>query len=113
MIKMIARQGMCAFIILGIIAALPLIAGRMEAEQSANKVDIVYDYQELVTISQYETYPRDFIDESLEKLQRAGVSSIAVFESTLDELAKHNRLQVFSSSDIAFWEQRPANSGEN
>lgn len=97
---------------IGLIASLPLAFMRVQGEQTGNTVDLVYDYRDLLTIANYQPQPEPFIDEQLEIMKSIGISSFAVFESTLYELELSNRIQTFTSFDAAVLEERSLNPNE-
>nr|WP_245252127.1 DUF5693 family protein [Paenibacillus sediminis] len=92
---------MWVIVVIGIIAALPVIYDRMKTESSSKKVEIVFDYRDLVDIADFQPKPADFINEQLDKLKQAGVSTMALYDSTLDELQKSRRIMIYSSKDVA------------
>lgn len=108
-----ARKGLWLLVILGLLASMPLTWLRVVGEQTAPTVDIVYDYQDLITMSNYHAHPQQFIVEELQNLKEVGVSSLAVFESTLQELELHGRIRTFSSDEIALMQQKPGHYEEN
>ncbi|CAH1193138.1 hypothetical protein PAECIP111893_00391 [Paenibacillus plantiphilus] len=95
-----AQTFMLILTLIGIIAAIPLGISRWGMEQSANKVEFVYDYRDLVQIASYQARPQEFIQEQLGKMKEAGIQSMAVFESSLDELSWAGRLSVYNSAAL-------------
>lgn len=96
-----SRKWLWILVVVGIVAAMPVVYDRYKTETSANQVELVFDYRDLVDIAAYEAYPKDFINEQLDRLKEAGVGSMALFESTLDEFQKSRRITLYSSKDIA------------
>nr|WP_240343114.1 DUF5693 family protein [Paenibacillus sp. ALJ109b] len=88
-------------VIIGLIASIPVISDRVQTESSAKKVELVFNYRGLLDISAYQAHPQDFMNEQLTRLKDAGVTTMAVFESTLDELKKSRRLMVYNGQDLA------------
>lgn len=86
---------------ISVIATLPLAWIRAESEKTANTVEIVVDYQDLVHIASYQANPQRFIEEELGKMKAIGIPSLAVFESSLHELAMHRRIQMLTSEEAA------------
>ena len=72
---------------ISVIATLPLAWIRAQSEKTANTVEIVVDYQDLVHVASYQANPQRFIEEELGKMKAIGIPSLAVFESSLHELA--------------------------
>lgn len=100
-------------VISGLLASLPLGYERIITERSSKKVELVFDYRDLVEISDYQANPQAFIDEQLAKMKQIGITSMAVYESTLDELRLQRRIQLFSSAEMAILTGRPMIPSEN
>ncbi|MCK8489076.1 DUF5693 family protein [Paenibacillus sp. MBLB2552] len=96
-----SRKWLWVLVIVGILASVPVIAQRVQTESSANKVEFVFNYRGLLDIASYQADPQAYLDEQLDRLKEAGVSTMAMFESTLDELSKTRRIMVFSSVEAA------------
>ncbi|WP_272038635.1 DUF5693 family protein [Paenibacillus sp. JJ-100] len=96
-----SRKWLWLIVIIGLVASIPVIRDRVQTESSANKVELVFNYRGLLDISAYQAHPQDFIDQQTTRLKEAGVTTMAVFESTLDELKKTRRLMVYSGQDLA------------
>lgn len=96
-----ARKWLWVLVILGIVAALPVAYDRLQTESTSKNVEFVFDYRDLVDISAYQAHPQDYIDEQLDRLKAAGVGSMALYESTLDELVKSRRITVYDSQQAA------------
>jgi len=86
---------------IGLIASLPLLLNRIEAESSSNNVEMVFDYRDLLEISEYKTEPITFVNEQTAKLREAGISAMAVYESTLRELELSGSVKLYSAEDAA------------
>ncbi|OAB37655.1 hypothetical protein PMSD_08850 [Paenibacillus macquariensis subsp. defensor] len=99
--SILSRKWLWILVIAGIVAAMPVAYDRFKTETSANQVEFVFDYRDLVDISIYEAHPVDYINEQLDRLKEAGVSSMAMFESTLDEFQRSRRITLYNSKDIA------------
>lgn len=97
----ITRKWLWILVAVGLVASLPIIYERVETESSAKKVQIVFNYRSLLDIASYQANPQSSMSEQLDKLQKAGVNTIAVFESNLDELKKSRRIMVYSVQDLA------------
>nr|WP_280521338.1 DUF5693 family protein [Paenibacillus mangrovi] len=92
---------MCVLIVLGILAAVPVAYDRYQTESSSKNVELVFNYRGLVDVASYQPHPEQFINEQLDKLKAAGITSMAMFESTLDDFKKSRRLMVYNAQDIA------------
>jgi hypothetical protein len=88
-------------VVIGLVASAPLIASRVEMERSSNQVDIVFDYRDLLEISEYKANPQEFIEQQLLEMQEAGITGLAVYESTLDELEMSGSIKLFSAEEAA------------
>lgn len=96
-----SRKWLWILVIVGIVAAMPVMYDRYKTETSANQVELVFDYRDLVDMAAYEAHPENFISEQLDRLKEAGVGSMAMFESTLDEFQRSRRITLYNSKDIA------------
>lgn len=96
-----SRKWLWLVVIIGLVASIPVISDRVQTESSAKKVELVFNYRGLLDISAYQAHPQDFMNEQLTRLKDAGVTTMAVFESTLDELRKTRRLMVYNGQDLA------------
>lgn len=96
-----SRKWLWVLVIVGIAASLPVIYQRVQTESSANKVEFVFNYRGLLDIASYQATPATYLDEQLDRLKEAGVNTMAMFESTLDELAKARRIMLFNSLEAA------------
>lgn len=88
-------------IVIGLVASAPLIAGRVEMEQSANQMEFIFDYRDLIDISTYKAYPSDYIKEQLGEMKAAGITGLAVYESTLPELEHSGSIKLYSAEEAA------------
>ncbi|MGF7049075.1 hypothetical protein J2T13_003583 [Paenibacillus sp. DS2015] len=96
-----SRKWLWILVVIGIVAALPVAYDRWKTETSSNHVELVFDYRDLVDVAAYQAHPQDYINQQLDRLQAAGVGSMAVFESTLNEFQQTKRITLYNSSDIA------------
>lgn len=97
----VSRKWLWIIVIIGLIASIPVIYDRVTTESTSKNVELVFDYRDLVDVAVYQVHPQDFIDEKLTKLKNAGVTTMAMFESTLDEFRKSRRIMIFNSLDVA------------
>ncbi|KJB88563.1 hypothetical protein AZ66_06720 [Paenibacillus sp. E194] len=100
-------------VIVGLVAAIPVAVQRVQTEQSANKVEIVFNYRNLVDMSALMPKPNEFIDEQLGRLKDAGVHTMALFESNLSDLKAARRLLIYNSSDAATLQKKLPPLNEN
>lgn len=100
-------------VLIGIIAALPVMYARVETEASAKQVAIVLDYRDLLMVSNTQENPQEFAQQQLKELKQAGVNGMAVFESTLEELTWAGEVVVYNAAQAALLEQRVAQQDDN
>ena len=98
--------------LIGIIAAIPIGAARWETEKTAKQVEFVFDYRDLVQIASYQAHPMQFIQEQLVNMKDAGIHSMAVFESSLQDLSWSGRLTLYNSEDVSDLEDKPKPANE-
>ncbi|MFD2672040.1 DUF5693 family protein [Marinicrinis sediminis] len=87
-------------VILGMIASLPLIANRLNVEQSSKGVEIVFDYTDLLTIAKFESNPEPFIADKLVELKQSGVTTLALYENSLTDFQNQHLLKVYSQEQV-------------
>nr|WP_237690579.1 DUF5693 family protein [Paenibacillus caui] len=104
---------MWILVVIGLVASLPVIYERVQTESSAKQVQIVFSYRSLLDIASYQANPETFMSEQLDRLKNAGVNTIAVFESSLDELKKARRIMIYTSQDIANMNKTATSSQDN
>jgi hypothetical protein len=88
-------------VIAALLISSPLAFSRVKMETSSNTVEIVFDYRDLTEVSGFKSNPETFLESELKKLKAAGVQSMAVYESTLDELKTSRRLQLYTATEYA------------
>ncbi|RAP73959.1 DUF5693 family protein [Paenibacillus montanisoli] len=104
---------LCVLVILGLIAALPIGAVRWKMEKTSDKVQMVFDYRDLVQIAAYKSHPKQFLKDELVKMQAAGINAMAVFESSLQELSWAGRLSLYNTATASELQGKPAAADEN
>ena len=101
-------------VILGMLASLPVAFERNETEQkTGRKVEFVFDYRNLLEISDLQTDPRKFVLEQLDEMKQHGIQSMAVYEATLNELKLSRRIELFTSHEASALTQTPISPNEN
>jgi len=108
-----ARRLLLLFTALGVLAALPLGVVRHQMEQKSKTVEFVFDYRDLLLIASYHAHPREFVAEKLQALKEAGVTTMAVFEGSLDDFQRAGRITVYNSKEAAMLRGEPASADEN
>lgn len=84
-------------IVIGLIAALVVNIQRYNVEKANNTVDLAMDYEDLIKLSQYEGVPLDVV---MQKAKDAGISSLAVYETTFEKLNKNGKVMAMSGADV-------------
>ena len=95
----LAAKALWILIIAGLLASAPLIGSRAYMERTADRVEFVFDFRDLVEIAQFRENPDAFIDEHVGLMKQFGIGAMAVYESTLLELQMSGRLKLYSASD--------------
>lgn len=90
-----------ALVILGVGAAIPLTVQRMDMESSSKQIEYVFDYRDLIEVSEYQSRPQQFLEENLQLLKDAGITTMSVYESSLKELMQAGRLTYYNEKDTA------------
>ncbi|MGO4547503.1 DUF5693 family protein [Paenibacillus sp. 2TAB23] len=108
-----ARFVLWIIALLGVAAALPLGAVRMEMEKSSKQVEYVFDYRDIVEVSERQARPQAFLQEKLAMLKESGITTMAVYESSLKELQLSGRLTFYSSRDAALLQGKFEQVGQN
>ncbi|RED57655.1 DUF5693 family protein [Cohnella lupini] len=100
-------------VLLGVVAALPVMYARVQTESSADEVAIVMDYRDLLQVGNTQANPEAFVQEKLKQLKDAGVNGMAVFESTLEELSWAGEINVYNASQAALLEGKISSPQDN
>jgi hypothetical protein len=85
------------FIVIGLIASLVIGWQRNVVEKNNSRVEMVIDYEDIVELAQVEGVP---IPELMKQFKEAGITSLAVYETTLEKLQKNGKLAVLSGGDL-------------
>lgn len=96
-----------------LLLSLPVAVDRYRTESTSKKVEFVFDYRDLLEISDTKPNPAQFVDEQLKKMKQAGINSMAVYESTLSELRLSRRIELYSSHEAMALTQTPVSGSEN
>ncbi len=84
-------------IIVGLIAALTIGWQRHQVEQSNSTVEMVMDYEDIVELAQVEGVP---VNTLMQQFREAGITSLAVYETTLEKLNKSGKVTAVSGAQI-------------
>lgn len=99
--------------LIGVVAALPLGVLRWQMEGTSKQVEYVMDYKDIELVASYQYDPAAFIDKQLGQMKAAGVTTMAVFETTLDDLVIAKRLNVYNQSQLALLQGKAPKLGLN
>ncbi|MDX1934191.1 MAG: DUF5693 family protein [Capsulimonadales bacterium] len=86
-----ARLLLWCLVLIGVLAALVGTARRWQAESRNRKVEITLDFAEVEKLAEAAHQP---LDEVLQRLRRAGVTSVALQEDTLAQLEEQRSLAI-------------------
>ncbi|MGV2788481.1 hypothetical protein GNF98_22980, partial [Clostridium perfringens] len=64
-----ARKWLWILVVLGVAAALPVGYDRLQTESTSKKVELVFDYRDLLDVAVYQSKPQDFVSEQLDRLK--------------------------------------------
>ncbi|MHA7967132.1 DUF5693 family protein [Paenibacillus sp. CAU 1782] len=96
-----ARTWLWIVVLVGVVASLPLGLSRIQMEKSANTVEFVFDYIDILEVAEQQSSPRQYLEDKLDVLKDAGIGTMAVYESTLRELQRSGRLIYYNERDAA------------
>lgn len=86
-----------AIVLMGLLAALAVDWQRYQLEQANNQVEMVMDYDEVTELARMEGVDQVSL---LRQFKDAGITSLAVAETTLEKLVKSGQLSVLSGAEI-------------
>ncbi|MEG6584965.1 DUF5693 family protein [Dendrosporobacter sp. 1207_IL3150] len=86
-----------ALIILGLMAALTIGWQRHKVEENNTTVELIMDYEDAVELAQIEGVP---VQSVLAQLKSAGITSLAVYETTLEKLNKSGKITSVQGAQI-------------
>lgn len=84
-------------IIIGLIAAVTVNIQRYYVEKANNTVDLAIDYEDVLKLAQLEGIPAE---EVLKEFKDAGITSLAVYETTFKKLNENGKAIAISGSSI-------------
>lgn len=84
-------------IIIGLIAAIVVNVQRYNVEQSNKTVDLAIDYEDMLKLAQMEGLP---VEEVLSRAKEAGITSLAVYETTFEKLNKSGKTIAIPGSQL-------------
>lgn len=84
-------------ICIGLLAALTVVWQRHKIELASQQVEMVMEYEDVVELAQMEGIP---LPKLLQEFKQAGLTSLAVYETTLEKLHKSGKVTVLSGADV-------------
>ena len=91
------NRWLIGFIVIGIVAALLVGWQRHMVEENNSVVEMVLDYEDAVELAQLEGMP---IDKVLADIKDAGITSLAVYETSLKKLNESGKVTTVSGAAI-------------
>jgi len=85
------------FIVLGLAAALAIDVFRHEVEENNKTIELAADYESLLELAQMEGIPAD---EVLAETKKAGITSLAVYETTLEKLNENGKVTATAGAEL-------------
>ncbi|WP_052339842.1 DUF5693 family protein [Gorillibacterium massiliense] len=102
-----------ALVALALLASVPLVSDRIRTEKSSQKVEFVMDYRDVLELSAYKPDPQAFVNEQLDTMNKSGIHSVAIYETTLSELQLARRLDMFTAKEAATLTGKPGEANRN
>ncbi len=91
------NRWLIAVIVVGLLAALVIGFQRHGVEQANRQVDMAIDYEGLKELAQHEGLPEDVV---LQQAREAGITSLAVYETTFKKLNENGKATALPGSQI-------------
>lgn len=107
------RGALLVVTVCAILATIPFIVARHEREQTSRTVEFVFDYRDLLEIASYRGKPREVIAHYEQRLRQAGITTMAVYESTLRELEWAQYIRVYAKRDVGIAQGQRATASDN
>ena len=84
-------------IVVGLIAALFVNFQRYSVEKANNTIDLAVDYEDMLKLAELEGMP---VEDVLKQAKEAGISSLAVYETTFEKLNKNGKAMAIPGSSL-------------
>lgn len=91
------NRWLIGFIVLGLAAALAVGMQRHSVEKNNTTVELAIDYEGLVELAQIEGLP---VDQVLKEAKEAGITSLAVYETTFKKLNESGKVSAIQGSEL-------------
>lgn len=86
-----------AIMLFGLIAALMINWQRHTVEENSSRVELVMDYEDIMELAHTEG---ESADKLFQQFKEAGITTLAVYDTTLEKLHKDGKLTVLSGVDV-------------
>ena len=80
-----------------LLAALTIVWQRHGAEESNKRAELVMDYEDIVELARTEG---ESVSDLMTRFREAGVTTLAVYDTTLEKLHRDGRVTVLAGTDI-------------
>ena len=84
-------------IVIGLVASLFINVQRHQVEVANNSIELIVDYEDLVTLAECEGVP---VSEVMAQAKEAGITSLAVYETTFKKLNVSGKTTAINGSDV-------------
>ena len=91
------NRGLVLVIIVGLIAAIMVSFARHDVEEANRQIDLATNYEDLLELADREGLPAD---EVLAKAKEAGITSLAVYDTTFKKLNANGKATAIAGSEI-------------
>ena len=91
------NRKLIALIAVGLLAAMVITWQRYKIEQANTQVELVMEYEQLVEMSRVDGRP---VQEFMRRLKESGLTTLAVFETTLEKLAASGTVTAVSTTQM-------------
>ena len=95
--KFLYNRTLIIIICIGLFAALIIAGQRYFVESENNQIDLAVDYQSVVDLAEREGLE---LDDVLKQVKSAGITSLAVYDSSLEKLARSGKVFAMAGSEI-------------
>lgn len=95
--KFLYNRTLIIVIAIGLFAALIIAGQRYFVESENNRVDLAVDYQSVVDLAEREGLE---LDDVLKQVKEAGITSLAIYDSTLEKLSRSGKVFAIAGSEI-------------
>ena len=95
--KFLYNRTLIIVICVGLFAALIIAGQRYFVESENNQVDLVVDYKSIVDLAEREGLE---LDDVLKMTKEAGITSLAIYDSSLEKLARSGKVFALAGSEI-------------